>query len=176
MNGKLKMSKCEFAQRSISYLGHVITGSGVATNPEKISVVSSWPSPSSVHEVHSFLGLAGYYLKFVCHFGLIAKPLTELLRKNTVFHWTSVHEQSFQTLKQALVTAPVLALPNFSKLFCIETDASAVGIVAVLTQDGHPLAYISCALGPKSKGSSTYERVYGSYHGCSAVASISPVY
>jgi len=70
MNGKLKMSKCEFAQRSISYLGHVITGSGVATNPEKISVVSSWPSPSSVHEVHSFLGLAGYYRKFVCHFGL----------------------------------------------------------------------------------------------------------
>lgn len=77
-----------------------------------------------------------------------------------MFHWTSVHEQSFQTLKQALVTAPVLALPNFSKLFCIETDASAVGIGAVLTQDGHPLAYNSRALGPKSKGLSTYEKEY----------------
>jgi hypothetical protein len=96
----------------------------------------------------------------VCNFGLIAKPLTELLRKHTIFHWTSVHEDSFQTLKKALVSARVLALPNFSRPFCIETDASASGIGAVLTQDGHPLAYISRALGPKSRGLSTYEKEY----------------
>jgi hypothetical protein len=113
-----------------------------------------------VREVRSFLGLAGYYRKFVRNFDLIAKPLIELLWKNTIFLWTPTHEQSFQTLKNALVTAPVVALPNFSQPFCIETDASAVGIGAVLTQDGHPLAYISRALGPKSKGLSTYEKEY----------------
>lgn len=157
---KLKLSKCAFAQRSISYLGHIITSEGVATDPEKVTVVSNWPSPTSVREVRSFLGLAGYYRKFVRHFGLIAKPLITLLRKNTIFQWTKEHESSFQTLKQALISAPVLALPNFSKPFCIETDAIAVGIGAVLTQDGHPLAYISRALGPKSKGLSMYEKEY----------------
>lgn len=96
----------------------------------------------------------------MCNFGLIAKPLTELLRKNTIFHWTSAHEDSFQALKQALVSAPVLALPKFSRPFCIETNASASGIGAMLTQDGHPLAYISRALGPKSRGLSTYEKEY----------------
>lgn len=106
------------------------------------------------------MGLAGYYHKFVKHFGLIAKPLTKLLKKNTIFQWTSDHEQSFQALKQALISAPVLALPNLSKAFCIETDASAAGIGAVLTQDGHPLAYISRALGPRSRGLSTYEKEY----------------
>lgn len=117
---KLKMSKCAFAQRQISYLGHIISGAGVATDPDKVTAVSSWPSPSNVRDLRGFLGLAGYYRKFVRNFGLIAKPLTELLRKNTIFHWTSVHEDSFQALKQTLVSAPVLALPNFSRPFCIE--------------------------------------------------------
>jgi transposase InsO family protein len=157
---KLKLSKCAFAQRSISYLGHIISGAGVATDPDKLAAVTNWPSPVSVRELRGFLGLAGYYRKFVRHFGLIAKPLTELLRKNTVFQWTPDHESSFQALKQSLVTAPVLALPDYSRPFCIETDASSIGIGAVLTQDGHPLAYISRALGPKSKGLSTYEKEY----------------
>lgn len=157
---KLKLSKCEFAKRSISYLGHVITEFGVATDPDKITAVTTWPTPGSVKDVHSFLGLAGYYRKFVRNFGVIAKPLTKLLRKNTIFHWTSTHEQSFQALKQALVSAPVLALPNFHRPFSIETDASDSGIGAVLTQDGHPLAYISRALGPRSRGLSTYEKEY----------------
>jgi len=138
-------------------MGHVISGDGVATDLEKISAVSGWPTPVSVKELRGFLGLAGYYRKFVRNFGLIAKPLIELLRKNTIFHWTPAHEQFFQALKQALISAPVLALPNFSQPFAIGTDASTVGIGAVLTQDGHPLAYISRALGPRSRGLSTYE-------------------
>lgn len=157
---KLKLSKCAFAQQSISYLGHVISGAGVATNPEKVTAVSNWPIPSSTRELRGFLGLAGYYRKFVRHFGIIAKPLTELLRKNTIFKWTTIHDQSFQALKHALCSAPVLALPNFSKPFSIETDASASGIGAVLTQEGHPLAFISKSLGPRSSGLSTYEKEY----------------
>jgi hypothetical protein len=104
--------------------------------------------------------LAGYYRKFVGHFGIISKPLTDLLKKNTCFIWTDAHDQSFAALKHALSHAPVLALPNFSKPFAIETDASGMGIGAVLVQDSHPLAFISKALGPKSQGLSTYEKEY----------------
>jgi hypothetical protein len=132
----------------------------VATDPNKVSAVANWPTPASVKDLHGFLGLAGYYRKFLRHFGILAKPLTELLRKNTLFRWTSTQEESFQALKSALISAPVLALPNFSKTFCIETDASASGIGAVLLQEGHPLAFFSKALGPRSRGLSTYEKEY----------------
>ena len=108
----------------------------------------NWLTPQSVKDLRSFLGLAGYYRKFVRNFGIIAKPLTELLKKNTLFIWTTSHDQSFQALKQALSSSPVLALPDFSKPFSIEMDASASGIGAVLTQEGHPLAFPSKALGP----------------------------
>jgi hypothetical protein len=89
------------------------------------------------------LGLDGYYQKFVHHFGLIAKPLTTLLKKHSLFIWTSEHDEAFQALKAALCQSPVLALPNFSRPFCIETDALDLGVGAVLMQDGHPLVFLS---------------------------------
>jgi len=122
--------------------------------------VVNWCTPQSVKDLRSFLGLAGHYRKFVRNFGIIAKPLTELLKKNTLFIWTTSHDQSFQALKQALSSSPVLALPDFSKPFRIETDASASGIDAVLTQEGHPLAFLSKALGHRSRGLNTYEKEY----------------
>jgi hypothetical protein len=155
---KIKLSKCSFAQRQLKYLGHIVSAAGVGTDPKKISDVINWPTPTTPKDVRGFLGLAGYYRKFVQHFGTIAKPLTELLKKGTIFQWTSLQETAFHQLKQALVTAPVLHLPDFSKPFTIETDASAKGIGAVLQQDGHPIAYISKALGPKNQGLSTYEK------------------
>ena len=121
----------------------------------------TWLVPANVKELRGFLGLAGYYRKkFVRHFGIISKPLTELFKKGAVYVWTSEHQVAFQTLRQALSSAPVLALPDFSLPFCIETDASGIGIGAVLLQKGHPLAYISKALGPRSKGLSIYEKEY----------------
>jgi len=144
---KVKPSKCSFAQRSIAFLGHVISEAGVATDPSKISAIQSWPTPTSVKDLRSFLGLSGYYRKFVKHYGIISKPLTNLLCKNVMFVWTSEAEQSFQTLKHALITTPVLALPDFTKPFTIETDACGVGIGAVLSQQGHPLAYVSMSCG-----------------------------
>lgn len=153
---KVKFSKCTFAQKQISYLGYVISEQGVSTDPAKISAISQWPSPTNAKELRSFLGLAGYYRKFVRHFGVISKTLTELLKKHTIFVWTPHHEASFNTLKTALFSAPVLALPNFSKVFSIETDASGLGVGAVLMQEGHPLAFISKAFGLESQELSTY--------------------
>jgi hypothetical protein len=141
-------------------LGHVISQQGVATNHDKITAIESWPTPENVKELRSFLGLVGYYRKFFMHFGTISYPLTNLLKKGTLFVWTVVHDKAFHTLKQALVTTPVLALPYFSKTFIIVTDASDQGIGAVLMQASHPLAFLSKALGTKSKGLSTYEKEY----------------
>lgn len=155
---KIKLNKCSFAQKQLKYLGHVISDIGVATDPKKIVDVQNWPTPLNVKDVRGFLGLAGYYRKFVRYFGILAKPLTGLLKKGHIFQWTSIHEAAFQQLKHALVTAPVLQLPDFSKTFIIETDASAKGVGAVLQQAGHPIAYVSKALGPKNLGLSTYEK------------------
>jgi hypothetical protein len=115
----------------------VLSPNGVSTDPSKIVDVKNWPSPTSVKDLRSFLGLARYYRRFVKDFRLIAKPLTDLLKKGVLFTWTSITESAFQLLKQALISAPVLAVPDFSKTFVVETDASDYGIGVVLQQDGH---------------------------------------
>jgi hypothetical protein len=157
---QVKLSKCSFAQTQIGYLGHIISGQGVATDLAKISAIQEWPVPVSTKEVRGFLGLAGYYRKFISQYGMLSKPLTNLLKKGVPFQWTSNERQAFVILKQALVSAPVLALPDFSKTFVIETDASDVGIGAMLMQDGHPVAYVSKALGPRNQTLSVYEKEY----------------
>lgn len=139
---------------------HIISGEGLATDPAKVQAIQDWPTPTSVRALRGFLGLARYYRKFVRNFGILAKPLNELLKKDAVFMWTTVHDTAFQSLKSALSAAPVLALPDFSVPFEVETDASGSGIGAVLQQRGHPLAYISKALGPRNQGLSVYEKEY----------------
>ncbi|RLN36021.1 polyprotein [Panicum miliaceum] len=155
---KIKRSKCTFARKEITYLGHIVSGCGVATDPKNVTAVQQWPVPMNVKEVRGFFGLAGYYRKFVKGFGMLSKPLTELLKKNHPFVWSHEQQEAFEVLKVALTSAPVLALPDFKKQFVVETDASEKGIGAVLMQDGHPLAYLSRALGPKTQGLSTYEK------------------
>jgi hypothetical protein len=155
---RVKKSKCAFARKELSYLGHVISGAGVSTDPQKIAPIVKWEAPVDAKQLRSFLGMAGYYRKFVRGYGIISKVLTELLRKGVQFVWTSEHEASFQALKAALTSTPVLALPDFSKKFTIETDACDRGIGAVLMQEGHPLAFLSKALGPKQRVLSTYEK------------------
>jgi hypothetical protein len=107
----------------------------------------SWPTPSSVKELCSFLGVAGYYRKFVRNFGVTSRPLTNLLKKSTVFLWTLEHTSTFNTLKTTLYSALVLALLDFSQQFCIETDASGSNLGVVLMQNGNPVTYVGKALG-----------------------------
>jgi hypothetical protein len=147
-NWKVKESKYAFAQRSIAYLGYVIDARGVATDPSEVLDVQKWPTPTNLKELRGFLGLSGFYRKFVKHYGVICQPLTHLLRKNVPFIWTAEAQKDFDTLKVALTTAPVLVLPDFSIPFEIETDACESGVGAVLLQRGHQLAYVSLAWVP----------------------------
>lgn len=146
----IKLKKSSFAQQQIAYLRHIISAQGIHTDPSKVDAILSWPAPSSIRELRGFLGLAGFYRKFVRHFAVIAQPLTELLKKGSLFVWTSEHQTAFATLQQALSSAPALAVPDFSRPFAIETDASHNGVGVVLLQTAHPLAFISKALGPKT--------------------------
>jgi hypothetical protein len=150
-----KMSKCDFAMPQVEYLGHIITNTGVATNPAKIRDMQSWPLPKTIKQLRGFLGLTGYYRRFIKDYGIICKPLHGLLKKDS-FYWIEDHTTSFNTLKQKMCSAPVLALPNFQLPFTLETDASGSGIGVVLMQGGRPIAFYSQALGPKAAAQSTY--------------------
>ncbi|KAL0537061.1 hypothetical protein IC582_026029 [Cucumis melo] len=138
-----KFSKCEFWLKQVSFLGHVVSKAGVSVDPAKIEAVTGWTRPSTVSEVRSFLGLAGYYRRFVENFSRIATPLTQLTRKGAPFVWSKACEDSFQNLKQKLVTAPVLIVPDGSGSFVIYSDASKKGLGCVLMQQGKVVAYAS---------------------------------
>lgn len=157
-----------FAQPQVDYLGHIISGEGVSTDPAKIHTMLKWPRQISIKELRGFLGLIGYYRRFIPLTSLlkkgnfawtevISKPLTSLLKKGN-FAWTAEATTAFERLKNTMVKAPVLVLPDFSKPFTVEVDASGLGIGAILIQDHHPMAYLSQALNPKDQGLSTYEK------------------
>ncbi|XP_030479163.2 uncharacterized protein LOC115696402 [Cannabis sativa] len=126
-----KLSKCTFFQSTIEYLGHLVAADGVRADPSKITAMLDWPQPSTLKQLRGFLGLTGYYRRFVAHYASIAAPLTELLKKEN-FIWTEAACAAFRQLKQVMTVTPVLALPDFSKLFVIEADASNVAYLREL--------------------------------------------
>jgi hypothetical protein len=131
---KLKPEKCTLMQKSVSFLGHVVSGDGISTDPEKIRAVTEWPTPSRVKDVRSFLGLASYYRRFVRGFATLASPLHNLMKKGVHFEWTEEADAAFQALKAALTSPPILAMPTDAGQLVLDTDASDVAIGAVLSQ------------------------------------------
>ncbi|KAL8118331.1 hypothetical protein AgCh_016023 [Apium graveolens] len=149
--------KCEFGQTRLTYLGHIISENGVAVDPEKVKALETWPIPSNLKELKGFLGLSGYYRRFIAGYATIARPLTDQTRKDQ-FGWTQEATTAFKQLKLALMQAPILVMPDFTKIFIIEADASGFGLGAVLLQEGHPIAYFSKVLGVRARLKSIYEK------------------
>jgi hypothetical protein len=153
----LKQSKCAFGASEVEYLGHLVGKDGVKVDPKKIEAMKDWPHPKTLKILYGFLGLTGYYRKFVKNYRKIAVPLTALLKKNS-FTWNPTATQYFQTLKMAMCTTLVLALPDFTKTFVLECDASGKGIGFVLMQEGRPLAFTSKQLFERNLGKPIYEK------------------
>ncbi len=140
-----KLSKCEFEQKELKFLGHIVGEEGIKVDPVKTTVVENWPVPRTVKDVRAFLGLANYFRRFLQGFSVLTAPLTELTRAKVQWNWTPECQQAYEAVKHALTHAPVLALPNYDDPtgFEVLCDASIVGIGAVLTQHGKPIAFES---------------------------------
>ncbi|KAL6419702.1 hypothetical protein ACFW04_011267 [Cataglyphis niger] len=133
-NLKLQSDKCEFLRKEVIYLGHIISENGISPDPSKLIAIKEFPTPKKVKDVQSFIGLAGYYRKFMEDFSKIAKPLTKLTKKIEKFEWTTEQQNAFEILKEKLMTAPVLRFPDFNQEFIVITDASDYAIGVVLSQ------------------------------------------
>ncbi|KAL0818955.1 hypothetical protein ABMA28_008252 [Loxostege sticticalis] len=161
-NLKLKPEKCEFLRKEVTYLGHIIGEDGVRPNPEKVKAVTDFPTPKTAKDIKSFLGLVSYYRRFIPDFSKHAKSLTSLLKKDVPFEWKNEQQLSFETLKNKLVTAPILAYPDFTKPFLLTCDASNHAISAILSQgpigQDLPIAYASRTLNKAETNYSVTEK------------------
>ena len=162
-NLRVKATKCSFGADRVLYLGHMISSEGIHTDPSKIKAVQNLQPPRNLDQLRTFLGLAGYYRKFIPDFATIATPLTELTQKSAKFVWLDKHQQAFLSLKSYLCSAPILAYPQFTKPFIVQTDASDVGLGAILAQideEGKErvIAYASRTLSRRERNYSAMEK------------------
>ncbi|KAJ9512263.1 hypothetical protein QJQ45_012830 [Haematococcus lacustris] len=158
-----KLAKCEFNRTQLAFLGHIVGSKGIAVDPAKVQVVKEWPTPRNLKDLQAFLGLANYFRRFISNFSSLAAPLTNLTSKQVAAaydweHFGGAELEAFNALKEALCSAPVLALPDFSKPFVVCTDASLVGTGGVLMQDGRPIAYTSKKMSPAETRYATGEQ------------------
>ncbi|GJX72929.1 reverse transcriptase domain-containing protein [Tanacetum coccineum] len=156
-----KFSKCEFWLQEVHFLGHVVNQNGIHVDPRKIEAVKNWKTPTTPSEIRSFLGLAGYYRRFISNFSKIAKPLTSLTQKNQKYVWGGEQEEAFQNLKNNLCDAPILTLPDGVEDFVVYYDASNQGLGCVLMQRGRVIAYASRQLKTHEKNYTTHDLELG---------------
>jgi len=155
--GNLK--KCTFFTNEVTFLGYVVTPEGINVEDSKVEAIRSWPTPKSIHDIQSFHGLASFYRRLIRNFSTVVAPMTKIL-KGSSFHWNPQAQAAFEEIKSKLTQAPILALPNFEKLFEVECDASEVGIGGVLTQEGRPIAFFSEKLNDAKRKYSTYDKEF----------------
>ncbi|RVX15355.1 Retrovirus-related Pol polyprotein from transposon 297 [Vitis vinifera] len=146
----INLKKCTFMSPSVVFLGFVVSSKGVETDPEKIKAIVDWPVPTNIHEVRSFHGMATFYRRFIRNFSSIMAPITECMKPD-LFIWTKAANKAFEEIKSKMVNPPILRLPDFEKVFEVACDASHVGIGAVLSQEGHPVAFFSEKLNGQRK-------------------------
>ena len=158
----LQPDTCKFLKREVVYLGHIISKDGVKPNPEKVKAVREFPRPRNLKNIRQFLGLTGYYRRFIEGYAGIAKLLSHLLKDNVPFIWGNSEEKSFQDLKELLITEPLLIFPDFSKPFIVTIDASGYAIGGILSQgpinQDRPIAYTSRTLNTAEVRYDTYEK------------------
>ena len=152
-----KLSKCEFWLNEVSFLGHLVSEEGIRVDPRKIEVIIGWKPPRNVKKVRSFLGLAGYYKRFVKWSSMTAAPMRRLLKKNVKFEWSEKFQVSFDKLKAFLTEAPVLTQPTYGKKYVIFSDSSLNGLGCVLLQEGKVVTYASRQLNPHENNYSTHD-------------------
>lgn len=159
---RLQPNKCEFLRKEVAYLGHIIGENGVKPDSQKLHAVENFPKPSDPKGIKQFLGLAGYYRRFIPDFSKIARPLTNLLKGDTNFEWSDAQEQAFASLKTSLCTEPLLQYPDFTRSFIVATDASKYAIGGILSQGiigkDRPIAYTSRLLNSAEQNYSTIEK------------------
>lgn len=157
-NLKISLKKCQFFQQEVKFLGFLVSGNGIRSDPNKVEVVRDWPRPTNMKELQRFLGFCAFYHRFIANLSTMAKPLYNLLQKQEKFIWNDKAQAAFEALKQRMVELPTLAYPDTEAPYDLHSDASDYGLGAVLVQMSRPIAYASRTLQPAELNYSTTEK------------------